>query len=453
MTQLMGRPTLGLPGELGARSVLADVLTGVRAALLTLALIAVPVLGLWVLTPYADDTAAGAGRLACALWLLGHGGPLVRGESAAPVTVTPLLPMAFTAALLFRTGARLGQRDRTTWRAALSVGAGYLAVVALAVADCGADGVLRARPVLDLLAVAGLVAAALGAGFRSVAGAWSPPLPGWVGRVPGWARPVDGGRVVRRAAGAGAAGLVAAGGLLLTVAVLVGAGAAGRSVQGLGGGVAGFAGLLLACSLLLPNAVLWAAAYALGTGFEVGTGTVVAPGGVRLGALPDFPLFALLPGPGGPGWQLAACGLPLLAGLVPAVLLGRAAGGRGERSGPPWHPAATVFAALGAALLAGAGAALCAWLAGGALAAGRMSGLGPVPWQAGLAVAAWLAAVTVPGATLVRWWLARAGAPSWWSRLTTRAVRRTAGARVALHRLLTWAADLPSPLAWWRGRT
>ncbi len=76
-----------------------------------------------------------------------------------------------------------------------------------------------------------------------------------------------------------------------------------------------------------------------------------------------------------------------------------------------------------------------------------MSELGPVPWQAGLAVAAWLAAVTVPGAAVVRWWLTRGGAPSWWQRVSTFTVRRTAGTRVALHRVLAWAADLPSPFA------
>ncbi|GAA2130543.1 hypothetical protein GCM10009760_03220 [Kitasatospora kazusensis] len=456
MTQLMGRPVLGLPGELGTRSVLADVLTGVRAALLTLAVIAVPVLGLWVLTPYGDDTAAGAGRLACALWLLGHGAPLTRGGPAVPVTVTPLLSTVFTAVLLVRTGARLGRRDRNPWRAALGVGAGYLAVAAVAVAECGASGALRARPLLDLPAVAALVGLSLAAGLRSAAGAWRPALPGWAARVPDWAVPVDGGPAVRRAAAAGGFGLVAAGGLVLTATLLFGGGAAGRSVQGLGPDVAGFAGLLLACTLLLPNAVLWAAAYALGTGFAVGTGTVVAPTGVRLGAVPDFPLLALLPesgGPGGPGWRLLACGLPLLAGLVPAVLLGRAAaGGRGAEAAPPWHPAATALAALGGSALAGAGAALCAWLAGGALAAGRMSDLGPAPWPAGLAATGWLAVTAVPGALLVRWWLTRGAAPSWWQRITACTVRRAAATRIALHRVLAWAAGLRSPFAWWRGR-
>ncbi|MDH6124203.1 DUF6350 family protein [Kitasatospora sp. GP82] len=475
MTQLMGRPILGVPGELGTRSVLADLLAGVRTALLTLAGVGLPVLGLWVCTPYANDTASGAGRLVCALWLLGHGAPLTGADQTSPVTLTPLLPTLFTAVLLFRTGAGVGRREPVQWRALPAVCAGYLAVAVAVVAACTSEGPFRARPLLDLLAVAALVAAALWGGalaegarpgngrrpqwaVHSVARLWT--------RLPEWARPTGGGPAVRRAAAAGGLGLVAVGGLVLIAALLVGLGAAGRSARTLDQSAAGYAGLLVVCLLLLPNAVLWSASYALGTGFAVGTGTAVAPTGTRLGPLPDFPLFALLPDAGPPGWRAAACALPLLAGLVPSLLIGRAAAGerlpaaREEESGEPsdaeaadgrpWHPAATAFAVLGSALPTGLAAALCAWLAGGALAGGRMSELGPAPWLAGPAAAGWLAAVTLPGALLSRWWLTRAGAPAWWERFTSLANRRTVRSRAALHRTLTRAADLQPP--WKRAR-
>ncbi|MGK4581233.1 cell division protein PerM [Kitasatospora sp. HPMI-4] len=481
MTQLMGRPILGVPGELGARPVLADLLTGVRAGLLTLAAIGVPVLGLWVLTPYADDTASGAGRLVCALWLLGHGGPLTGADRTAPVTLTPLLPTLFTVVLLYRTGARVGRREPVPWRAPLVVCAGYLGVAVAVVAGCANEGPFRARPLPDLAAVAGLAAAALlggtvaeGAhpehGRRPKQSARSGR--GLRSRLPDWVAPAGAGPAIRRAAAAGGLGLLAAGGLVLVAALLVGLGAAGRSARTLDASVAGYVGLLVACLLLLPNAMLWAASYALGPGFAVGTGTVVAPTGTRLGPLPDFPLFALLPEAGGAGWRLAACALPLFTGVVPAVLIGRAAAGyrsrtpagdgtgtedgigldadpaepaEAEDGGRPWHPVATALAALGSAVLTGAGAALCAWFAGGALAGGRMSGLGPVPWLAGAAAAGWLAAVTLPGALLGRWWLVRGTAPTWWDRCTVLAHRRAALARLALHRTLTRAADLLPP--------
>ncbi|MFJ8044741.1 DUF6350 family protein [Kitasatospora sp. NPDC096147] len=408
MTQLMGRPILGLPGELGARPLLADLAAGVRAGLLTLALVAVPVLALWVVTPYADDTAAGAGRVAAALWLLGHGAPLGRGPAAVPLTLTPLLPTLATVVLLVRTGQRLGRRERLHRRAPIAVCAGYLTVALAAVAQCAGEGELRARPLPDLLAVTVLVTASLAVGIRSVHGPvrlppWCAVPPEWAARVPWWARPVGGGGTVLRAAGAGALGLVAAGGAVFGGAVLLGLGAAGRSAAEYGGGPATVGGLALACLLLVPNALLWSTAYALGPGFAVGTGTVVGPFGARLGTVPDFPLFALLPQGGAAQWWPVACLLPLLAGVVPAALLGRAA----VRGG--WHPAATGLAALGGALLVGGLGWVAAFAAGGALGADRMARLGPVPWQFALAATAQLAVVTLPGALLAHAWPALTG--------------------------------------------
>ncbi|MFI6445476.1 DUF6350 family protein [Kitasatospora sp. NPDC050543] len=444
MTQLMGRPILDLPSELGARRFRGDLLAGVRAALLGLAVVGAPILGLWVVTPYADDTAAGAVRLAGALWLLGHGGPLARGDLGSPMTVTPLLTTVLLARQLYRAGTRLGARSAVRapwWRAPLALCGGYLAVAVVVALECADYGALRARVLADLAAVAVLAAGAVGAGAWSVRRPEEnrpvvhrlPPT-----RIPAWARPPGCRRPVRLAAAAWAYGLLAGGATVVaTAAVLDGLGG-GRSAPVAGGGPAGVLGLLLLSVALLPNAVCWGAAYALGPGFAVGTGTVVAPTGATLGPVPDLPLFALLPEPGAGGWRLLACALPPLAAVVPVLLLGRAAAGRrdvtGEASMPcdvygtgdvygtdiadvadapegvsgaggaePWRPAATVVAVLATALLVGAGTGACGWLCGGALAAGRMARLGPVPWQLALAAGGWFAASGVPGALLVRW--------------------------------------------------
>ncbi|MCX5212473.1 DUF6350 family protein [Kitasatospora sp. NBC_00240] len=497
MTQLMGRPILDLPSELSSRSVLADLLAGVRTALLGLAAVAVPILGLWVVTPYADDTASGAARLAGTVWLLGHGGPLGRGGAGAPVTVTPLLLTVLTAWQLHRAGrraagvgrpgaagARGGAADGVAGAGtaargggrggAVAVGAGYLMVVA-GVALLGASGepvgavgaagaAFRARVLPDVLAAALLVVGALGAGVRSVRPGGRTVGHGWPAgsvpkpeRVPSWIWPAaraEAGAAVRRAALAAVLGLVGAGGLLVAGAAVLDALVGGRPLPQAGGGVAGVLGLLLLCVVLLPNAVVWGAAYALGPGFVVGTGAVVAPSGALLGPLPAVPLFGLLPASGEGGWRWLVCLLPLLAGLTPAVLLGRAAAGRGgsagfrswggeggegagDGTGGPaeaagrdgagaqddgrgvgcraagaWHPVATVAVALAAALLAGAAVAVSGWLAGGALGTGRMAQLGPVPWQVGTAAAGWFAGVGVPGALVVRAWLVRGGVSS-----------------------------------------
>ncbi|MEU8511920.1 DUF6350 family protein [Kitasatospora sp. NPDC048722] len=426
MTQLMGRPILEVPGELGARPALADLLAGVRTALVGLAVVGVPVFGLWVVTPYADDGAAGASRLVGALWLLGHGAPLLRGGAGAPLTVTPLLIGLLAVVQLFRAGARVSARRglRSWWGGPVAVWAGYCGVAVAVVVHCAGAGLFRTRVLPDVLVVGLLAALAVSAGARSTREVREPDEPygayephtsygpdgpddsdvlgaAFAGRLldrlPAHARPADCAESVRRAALAAGAGLVAAGGVLVAAAAVSDAvTGGGRGMAVLDRGPTAVVGLVLLAVVLLPNAVLWGAAYALGPGFAVGEGTAVAPGGTVLGPVPDFPLFALLPESGPGGWRLAAIALPVLAGAVPAVLLGRAAARRA------WQPAATAVAAVLAALLTGVGAAALGWLSGGALAGGRMARLGPVPWWAGLAAAGWFVVVVVPGALLVR---------------------------------------------------
>ncbi|MFE1320313.1 DUF6350 family protein [Kitasatospora phosalacinea] len=401
MTQLMGRPILGLPSDLDSRSTLSDLLTGVRTALLTLSVIAVPVFGLWVLAPYGDDTAQDAARAVFALWLLGHGAPLARGPGAAPVTVAPLLLTAVTAVLLSRAGRRQARRARgrgwVRWRSPLTVYAGYLLVAAVAVAQCAdPQALLRSRAVPDLTAVALLAAAALGHGLWTGLGRPvalpRPPLPPalWPDGAPA---------VLGRALAGWLLALTAGGGAVFAAAVLLGS--AGREAQQLGGGAADWLGMLLACLTLVPNALAWSASYALGAGFDVGAGSHAGPLGTRLGPAPDFPLLALLPADRGPDWHLLACAAAAAAALTAALLIGRAA--------TRWTPAQTAATAVATALAAVPPALLTAHLAGGALGPGRMSRLGPVPWQFALAQAAWLLALALPGALLWRWWLGRHG--------------------------------------------
>ncbi|MEU5385295.1 cell division protein PerM [Kitasatospora cineracea] len=401
MTQLMGRPILGLPSDLDSRSTLTDLLTGVRTALLTLSVVAAPVFGLWVLAPYGDDTAQDAARAVFGLWLLGHGAPLARGPQDAPLTVAPLLLTAVTAVLLSRAGHRQARRARgrgwVRWRSPLTVYAGYLLVAALAVAQCADPrALLHSRAVADLAAVALLAAAGLGHGLWSGLGRpWAlPRLP-----LPPAYWPDGAGAAVGRALAGWLLALAAGGGAVFAVAVLLGS--AGQDAQRLGGGAADWLGLLLACLLLVPNGLLWAASYALGVGFAVGTGGHAGPLGTRLGPVPDFPLLTLLPADRGPDWHLLACAAPLAAATASALLLGRAA--------TRWTPAQTAAVAAATALAATGPGLLAGYAAGGAIGPGRMSELGPVPWQFALAQSAWLLAVALPGALLHRWWLGRHG--------------------------------------------
>ncbi|MFF8771627.1 DUF6350 family protein [Kitasatospora sp. NPDC015120] len=414
MTQLTGRPILGAPGGPGARPVLSALLAGVRTALLGLCVITVPVLGLWVVTPYADGGAAGALRLVTALWLLGHGAPVLRGAAEAPLSVTPLLLGLLAVGQLSRAAARVAGRPGQGGAAA--VWAGYCAVACGVVAQCAGAGEFRARVLPDLVVVALVAGAAVAAGARGRGAV--PVVTGLLeralARLPGALRPAGGAVVVRAAGLAAGAGLLAAGGLVVAGAALLAAVSTSGASQVFAGGPAAVAGVLLVSLVLLPNAVLWGAAYALGPGFAAGEGAVVSPVRTVLGPVPEFPLFALFPEPGAGGWRLVVCVLPALAGVVPGLLLGRAAavgGGRAAgRPGPrrPWPVTATGAAALAVALLVGAGAAALGGLSGGALAAGRMAWLGPVPWWTGLAAAAWVAAVATPTALLARFRFLRA---------------------------------------------
>jgi hypothetical protein len=138
-------------------------------------------------------------------------------------------------------------------------------------------------------------------------------------------------------------------------------------------GVAGSIALLLAQLAVVPNALVWAASYALGPGFVMGAGSVVAPAGTELGMLPGLPLLGALPaaGPGAPAllWWLAS---GVLAGVVAARIM--------IQSRPAVRlDAACLVGGLAGVLAAGVFVAL-GWAAGGDLGAARLAGLGPRLW-------------------------------------------------------------------------
>jgi hypothetical protein len=128
---------------------------------------------------------------------------------------------------------------------------------------------------------------------------------------------------------------------------------------------------------MVPNAVVWAAAFALGPGFAVGADTSVAPGGVELGLVPALPPLGALPSDdlGAVGW-LALAG-PVLAGLLAGLVIRR-------------RLLLMRDAALGVVMTIAvtvAAMAMLAALSGGPAGAERLSVIGPVPWQVAAATA------------------------------------------------------------------
>ncbi|WP_406512587.1 DUF6350 family protein [Streptomyces sp. NBC_00161] len=459
MTQVTERGTLlptALPpapraaaGRRRSPAAAACVLGGAVAAGLGLGFLAVLVIVLWISSPYPDSGPGGALHLAAGLWLLAHGTELVRYETLsgvpAPVGVTPLLLVALPA-LLMRRAARLGSAsgDGSDGDEVLPAGAvfsavtcGYLSVGSLATVYA-AGGPMPADPLSAAWHVPLVAVLAAAGGVWAAKGRPVGPLPRW---VPGSVR-----RAVARpryalALRAGAAGALV---LLGGGALLVGASLAWHAAEVQGSFLAltgvwsgRFAVLLLALALL-PNAVVWGAAYALGPGFALGAGATATPlGFAGAPALPRFPLLAALP-PEGPGTLLtcATAGVPLVAGLAVGWFAVR-------RAREVSYGETALTAALGALVCALVLAGLAA-ASSGPLGSRGLASFGPVWWATGAAAFAWTLLPAVPVAVAVHSWRTRParqadasameGEGEWHDRgvreLRWEALRRAAGALI-----------------------
>lgn len=445
---------------------LAGLLGGAGAAAIGLAAVLLPVFALWIFTPYLENGTESEMRVVAALWLLAHGVRLTRGGGmpvgVAPLLLTALTVVLLrrTAA---RTGGYLHlvpedvSRRQAAVTAGASVGTGYLLVAGAAVATAS-SGPLRPSPLPALLHVAALAVPSVVAGLHAATGPWrlrgpagrgrgrgpdgyggEPGSDGWswartrravsvaarrgadawrsgvggrwhpaLGAVSGpadgpggWARRLWPG-VLRVAAGAGcpgavpvalrgAAAAVAAlfggGALALDAALVLHLGADGAIAAHLAPDLPGRCSLLLLCLLYVPNAAVWGAAYALGAGASFGPQP------------PAFPLLGALPDPG-----LLGAVVPVAAGLAGAAVVARASARSGPdaQEGRPWGAVATGLVALGAALGGGAALGVLARAAGGALGVHALAWVGPEPVRVAWHAAAWLAAVAVPGALLLR---------------------------------------------------
>ncbi|WP_324290157.1 cell division protein PerM [Streptomyces antarcticus] len=416
MTQVTerGTPLSGAPRTAGRRrspAAAACVMGGAVAAGLGLGFLAVLVIVLWISSPYPDSGPGGALHLAAGLWLLAHGTELVRYETLsgvpAPVGVTPLLLVALPV-LLMRRAARLGHAaEEEDAEEVLPAGAvfsavlcGYLAVGSLATVYA-AGGPMPADPLSAAWHVPLVAVLAAGGGVWAARGRPLGPLPSWwPGSVrKAFARPRY---ALALRAGAGGALVLLGGGALLVGVSLAWHGA---EVQGsflaLTGVWSGRFAVLLLALALIPNAMVWGAAYGLGPGFALGTGAAVTPlGFTGSPALPRFPLLAALP-PEGPGTPLtwAAAGVPVVAGLAVGWFAVR-------RAREVSYGETALTAALGA-LVCGLAMAGLAAASAGPLGSRGLADFGPVWWATGAAAFVWTLLLAVPVAVSVHAWRTR----------------------------------------------
>lgn len=332
---------------------------------------AVPVLLAWATDSRSGSGAPAASRTAGQLWLLAHGASLT--IPGGVVGLTPLGLTALPLALLHRAGRHGARTVGVTGlkQAGQLVGAIAFpyAVTAACLSAVVATRAVSPAPPGALLGA--LVVALIGAGSGVLREA---RLLSSVTRLPDRARRLGVGATAATAA------LLAGGGALAGLSLVVHAGRTTSLASASGPGFVGGLALLLLGILLVPNATVWGASWVAGPGFAVGVGTTVGPLGTTLGPVPAFPLLAALPGGDTPLWvALVGFAVPVAAGVLAGVVVVRRVAGSSPlvaaREGLLVGPCAgLVFAAL-------------AFLSGGPLGGGRLTQVGPSPWKTGLAVA------------------------------------------------------------------
>ncbi|WP_327108906.1 cell division protein PerM [Nonomuraea glycinis] len=174
--------------------------------------------------------------------------------------------------------------------------------------------------------------------------------------------------------------LVAAGLVLVLVAVVIHFDQVRELTDVLAPGLVGGLLLVLVQALYLFNGVIWASSYIAGPGFAVGADTLVAPTGVQLGTVPSLPLLGALP-ESGPvsGWMMAVIALPFAAGIVAGIVVARMSPSPSYEAAPLWGFLTGVTTGLVTGLLAA--------LSGGPIGGGRLTAVGPSPWEVALSVA------------------------------------------------------------------
>ena len=329
-------------------------------------------------------------------WLLAHGAHLhlVTGGISTTVTAVPLGLTLLCAYLAYRLGRWAALTSAVEdGRAALLgtvVLAGMYGVVAVVTAVLAAT--TTAQPSLGRSFVGGFVLAFLGGGAGILSGAGDRVE--WRSRVPEPVRAVAGGAL------ASALLMVAAASALLAAALLLDMGTAANVLSRLHADTSGGLLYTVLVAAVAPNAVLLTGSYLLGPGFAVGTGTLVSPSAVVLGAVPAFPLLAALPRDGvPPEWTSALVVAPVAAGMLGAVLMVRRYPVYGYETG--------AVRGLGAGLVGGVLLGLMIGLAGGAVGPGRMADVGADLLDTVLAGGVAMGVGGLVGGVVATWWARR----------------------------------------------
>lgn len=354
---------------------------GASAALVTMLIVAVPLLLAWVASPQSTVTWSRALSVGGCIWLLGNGATLTSGS--ATISLTPLLltliglVIATVAARrIFRQLdderpsrlVRLGGLRRDVAKSALIFTASYTGVGLVVAFGTSGQGLQASlwrsawgTALVGMISVLAALALEFGDQIHTVApglaAAVQTRLPRYLGRAirPGlW----------------GVAAIFGAG-LLLTIALMVTQMARiGRLYDALGADPVGIVALTMGQLLVLPNVAIWAASWIAGPGFGLGEGTAVTWSQSSPGLLPLVPGLGALPAPGPlPGGLWLSFLVPVAAGILVGWRAMRAV----TRLSSWQAKAQTAASACAVAALVLTATSV---LAGGSLGAGRLSSLG-----------------------------------------------------------------------------
>jgi len=373
---------------------------------LGLGVLLVPLTALWAVTYDLRIPWSVFYRIAADVWLAGHGvdirfvlDPSLATALGLPgagepfvVTIAALGFALATAVLAVRTGGRLARTESPRLGILSSLGTfAALSAIVVLTAGTGSAQPSRWQGVLLPTLVFG-VGLAIGR-LRARPGSDIPRRSGM--RVVGERLPFEV-RVAMREGLRLGSGAVA--GLLAVASVVVAALLATRYAtvsslyESLQAGALGGAVLTLGQLAILPDLVLWAAAWLVGPGFALGSGSSVSPLGTALGPIPGLPVLGALPS-GDLSWGF----LGLLVPVVVSFLLGAVLRPRLDRAlmlpaGIPGLLGTGAVAGVAGGLVLG----LLSSLAAGSAGPGRLAEVGASPVLVGL-----LAAVEIAvGSTL-----------------------------------------------------
>ena len=330
-------------------------------------------------------------RAAVDVWLLGNGVDLTvqldptvvtalgLPGSEAPFTLTiALLGYALLAVLI---GRRTGARAAETPHRWIGVGAAIACYGLLATGLSLTAGTDAVRPSLSqgiLLPTAVYAAGVLSGALRGQAG-------GALGRryraLPAVARGIA--ATALRGGTAAAAAIIAVSAVAVFVLILSNYATVIGLYETVQSGLTGGIVLTLLELALIPNLIIWAAAWLVGPGIAVGVGTSVSPVGTALGSVPGLPLFGVLPH-GSLTFGFLGLLVPVLVGFLAAVVA-RQLQTRLDPA-PPTIPQQLVTG-LATGIVAGIMLGLLAWWSGGAMGPGRLVEVGPNPVLVGILTA------------------------------------------------------------------